>query len=166
MSGQTKTPEKNIEAPENDKPTTENELPVTRRPCLIEDGYTISGAIYKINENDQVGRPVETLEYDFEFQYRPLNRKERLEWGEKVSQKDSTEEEFQLIASRVKEWNLYKKNGEMLPVTPANCSRLDPELTDYLLGIILGMPGVENQAHPEIKSNVGYAQEDEDAKNS
>lgn len=129
-------------------------LPVWKRPCLIEDGYTIKGAVDRIIQTDELGREVAVTQYDFKFTYRPLNAAEKKAWAE-VPDKEAEAYNVKMLVDRIESWNLKDAAGKQITINEINLHRLDPELEQYLLGVVLSLAGYPNQADEKYSGNVG-----------
>ena len=120
-------------------------LPVLRRPCFIEDGYTIPGAVNEIVQTDEFGREVSIVKYDFKFNFRPLNAKEKKLWAE-VPEKESDAYDAKMMSERISTWNLRDEKNNIIPINIENIDRLDPDLYNYVKAIILSLAAYANHA--------------------
>jgi len=129
-------------------------LPRFKRPCFIEDGYTINGAVDTIVARDDLGRDVGVFEFGFEFTFRPLNAKEKKEWA---NVKDSENDAYmvKLLVDRISTWNLRDENGDLYTINESNIERLDSTLQNYIMALVLGLPEYENHANHSYTGLIG-----------
>lgn len=98
----------------------------------IEDGETRAGYVAEIPRLHEGAR----------FAFRPCLSRERaviLAHMQKQTEPDGVDFAGAVIAQRVQTWDLKRKNGELVPLTPEHTVRIHPALLQSIYQIILGL---------------------------